>query len=95
MVRAARNATAQFAGGSIDVVMSSQAVDAQLVGHGAQGRFITIRGTQADVTALGHMVGEGTPLTIASDLPRAAGAYTVRNRTDSPNTGTVVLELRL
>lgn len=95
VVQAAANATAEFAGGIIDVVFSSQAVDVTLVGHGAQSRFVTIRATQASLDLLGHDVDEGTALSIESDMPRATGDYTVRSRTNAPNTGTVVLELKL
>lgn len=95
VVQAAANATATFAGGTIDVVYSSQSVDVTLVGHGAQSRFITIRAAQSDITSLGHEVDEETALTVASDLPGAARAYSVRQRTNAPNTGTVLLELKL
>ena len=95
VVQAAKNATATFAGGTIDVVYSSQSVDVTLVGHGAQSRFITIRAAQSALTSLGHDVDEETALTVASDLPNATGAYSVRQRTNAPNTGTVLLELRL
>lgn len=95
VVQAAANATATFAGGTLDAVFSSQSVDVTLVGHGAQSRFITIRVAQSALTLLGHDVDEETALTVASDLPNAAGAYTVRSRTNAPNTGTVLLELKL
>lgn len=95
VVQAAANATAQFAGGTIDVVFSSTSVDVALVGHGMQGRFITARAAESALAALGHGVDEGTALTIASGLPGASGAYFVRSRTNAPNTGTVVLELKL
>jgi hypothetical protein len=94
VVRTAANATAEFSGGTIGVIFSSVGVDASLVGHGMQGRFITVRAAESAIEALGHEVDEGTPLLIASALPGASAQYTVRTRTNAPNTGTVLLELR-
>ena len=78
----------------IPAIVSNLPTEAVLGDGRAQARDISLRVNAADVSGLGHSVGENTPVTLTSTLAGVAGAYRIASVTQVPNTQHVFYQLK-